>query len=253
VKTPTAVILAMLAVVAWHAHAAGEGEKQVAFALSVLGGADYSNIEATGDMAIFYEPIPGRSYNVTSPAFGVQGDIMFGRVFGVALGLGYDRRGMTVSPTTVEFRDDPFEHELEARLVASHITLDLTLKAGYRFERHWVDVMLGVAPAMLWSDSLYWEIDGKRADVPAVVADGDLRVMAGIEYGYRYKRVGVFANVSYRRGTTDIAYGLEGTTRSRAFCGRVGVRYFFGSREGAASRNSDSTGEDGTTGSVPAY
>ncbi len=214
-----------------HAQEHDSLSRRVHFAVSLVGGADYSGIESTGDMAVFFEPLPDRSVNLKSPAFGIQGDLLIGRVFGAMLGLGYDRRGMCVYPTTVEFKDDPFEHDFEAHMVASYVTLTLAVKAGYRAKRQWVNVVFGLEPAFVWSDSLYWQIDGKPASVPNVEADGDVRLLAGIEYGFRHKWFGVFATVGYSRGTTDMAWGYEGDTRAKTFYGRLGVRYFFGARQ----------------------
>lgn len=211
------------------AYPGDDSRAPVQLSLSLVGGADYSYVEADGDMGVFFEPLPN-VINLKSPAFGLQCDLLLGRTFGAMAALGYDRRGQYIEQRTVEFKDDPFEHDFESRTIASYVTFTLALKAGRRFERQWVNVTAGIVPSFLWSDSLAWTIDGRESQTPAVSAESDFRLLLGIEYGFRHERFGVFATVDYQRGVVNIASGVDGNSRTRAIGGRLGVRYFFGAR-----------------------
>ncbi|MBD3244069.1 MAG: hypothetical protein GF331_25985 [Chitinivibrionales bacterium] len=57
-----------------------------------------------------------------------------------------NRRGQYLEERTVEFKDDPFEHEFESRTIASYVTFTLALKAGRRFDRQWVNATFGASP-----------------------------------------------------------------------------------------------------------
>jgi hypothetical protein len=202
----------------------------VAFALGVNAGVDVSHIEADSTMSVFFAPLGGVR-DLVWPSFGLYSELDVGRVFGVSLGLTYNRRGQYLAKTQAQFRDDPFVHDLETRTLLTYLSLPLVLKAGYRFPHQWLQVRAGIVPALLVADSLVWFVDGapstESGSAPTLTPERiDIRLLAGVEYGYRFGRNGVYCGLDYEYGVRTVAYDLPGEAFTRAFSVFVGYRRF---------------------------